>query len=375
MTDQKDVKPAVIKSKDPHERRPSWYQLREAAKRFFASNRLVAKIAKRICDFNERSLLFARTDISALFQQEEWCGKRVSLPKGSKKFILTDCQVPKPLELRIGPVLESLDGLSSSEISNSTFFIYFKCDSDALPFLEKIQEAGGKYIPHLDAEKTEYRFISRKAYDAVKKTWERRARYPQRFFMGIHENICEALELTKALEGDYVELGVYQGCSAMTALNYIESMALNGAKKAWLLDTFEGFSYELARKSSDVIWADTHHLRGVTQTMAYLRETFEETKTPFELVQLNICNSELPSMLQKIAVANIDVDMFEATLSALNKCAERLVVGGIMICEDPASTPALYGAFLAMNEFLKSAAGRCFMPLFKKTQYFLIKIR
>ena len=44
-----------------------------------------------------------------------------------------------------------------------------------------------------------------------------------------HENICEALEITKDMEGDYVEVGVYKGGTALTALNYLHK--INSKKK------------------------------------------------------------------------------------------------------------------------------------------------
>jgi hypothetical protein len=43
------------------------------------------------------------------------------------------------------------------------------------------------------------------------------------------------------------------------------------------------------------------------------------------------------------------------------------------MCEDPPSTPALYGALLAMEEFLDSDKGKCYTKIFKGGQYFLVK--
>ena len=74
-------------------------------------------------------------------------------------------------------------------------------------------------------------------------------------------------------------------------------------------------------------------------------------------------------------MANIDVDMYEPTLAALHQVHPHMVTGGIIICEDPASTPSLYGALLAMQEFLDSPAGKCYTKIFKGAQYFLIKMR
>ena len=49
-------------------------------------------------------------------------------------------------------------------------------------------------------------------------------------------------------------------------------------------------------------------------------------------LQANILNDDLPD--EEIAVANIDVDMFEATLLALYKIAPRMVLGGVILLED-----------------------------------------
>jgi len=92
------------------------------------------------------------------------------------------------------------------------------------------------------------------------------------------------------------------------------------------------------------------------------------------MVQSNICAEELPKQITKIAVANIDVDIYDATKAAMEKVAPLIVRGGIMICEDPTSTPGLYGASVAMHDFLETPQGRKFMPLFKGGQYFLINI-
>ena len=108
-------------------------------------------------------------------------------------------------------------------------------------------------------------------------------------------------------------------------------------------------------------------------TKKAIADAVADIGVPFELIEANICAADLPASINKISVANVDVDMYEATRDALNKCAERIADGGIIICEDAAATPALYGAYLAMNEFLATPSGRRFIPVFKQGQYFLIK--
>jgi hypothetical protein len=272
--------------------------------------------------------------------------------------------------------MRTTQNLSTEVVRNSFFYIYFLCDSDALPELRRIISCGGVFYPHLNADKTHYRFINRHALNAILSTLKKIEHHPITNI--VHENICEALELTKNLDGDYVEIGVYKGGSASTALNYLSDLRdeknnkVN--RKAWLLDTFDGFNYDEAYKSSDAMWADTHKLFGVKETMNYIRKTLSDISVDFELAQCNICTDMLPSAIKKIAVANIDVDMLEATRDSLLKISPLVVKGGIIICEDPASTPALYGAFLAMEDFLSSKEGKNYMKIFKHGQYFLIRL-
>ncbi|MEY3200917.1 MAG: hypothetical protein RIR70_467 [Pseudomonadota bacterium] len=295
---------------------------------------------------------------------------------GRSVRILTDRAV---FLLRASPQLEvllSVDGLSDQEIAQSVFYVYFLCDSDAIPQLKKIVAAGGVFVPPTAFSKTRYRFINRMAHDAMRRTWAKADRVSHLNTL-IHENLCEALWLTRELPGDYVEIGVFKGGSALTALHFMEGVYASGVahqkRKAWLMDTFDGFDYPEAANSADAIWAGTHKIFGVAETMAYVGETLSGIKVEHQLVAGNICADELPAEIEQIAVANIDVDMYEPTLEGLRKVARRLVPGGIIICEDAAATPALYGAALAMEEFLSSAEGVGFLSVFKGGQFFLIK--
>ena len=193
----------------------------------------------------------------------------------------------------------------------------------------------------------------------------------------IHGNICQALEQTKHLEGDYVEIGVYLGGSALTSLNYMKHS--NIKRKAYLLDTFDGFDYEEATNSCETHWNKNnfhHKLFGIEKTMTRIQGLLsrECPEQEFELVKSNICVDELPETIDKIAVANIDVDIYDATRDALIKVASKIVKGGIIIAEDPTSTPALIGAFYAMEKFLQTDLGKKFMRLHLGGQYFLIKM-
>jgi Macrocin-O-methyltransferase (TylF) len=291
-----------------------------------------------------------------------------------RRFVLSDVEIPVATQLAIGPAVRSLDNFTDDEVRDSIFFVYFTCDSDALGALRRIRELGGRFVPHLHFLKTDYRFVDRRAHDAMRATWARAERVSHLVPI-VHENICEALAMVADLDGDYVEIGVFLGGSALTALHWLDRAALAGGRPrhVHLLDTFDGFDYDEAAASADMIWADTHHLFGVEQTLAHLRATFAHVTTPYDLVVSNICRDELPAGVERIAVANVDVDMYEPSIAALRKVAPLVVPGGIIIAEDPASTPGLYGAYTALHEFLDSDAGSEFRPVFKHGQYFLIK--
>jgi hypothetical protein len=337
------------------------------------SNDVAEKAVKDILDQGED--LFIRVRPEKLFESlinEKIANQRYP---NLKKYVLTDCHHLPGRISDIGKIIFSIDEIPIEEIPNSLIFIFFTCDSDALPVLKKIKAHGGKYMPHQDSTKTDYRFVNRLAYNAIQKTWKKSARISHQVMI-VHENLCEALELTKNVSGDFVEIGVFLGGSSLTALNYLhEQSQLSGvpSRKSWLIDTYDGFNYPEAKSSLDVIWQGTHKLFGVGETMKFISETLEDAGSPFEMVAGNICSAELPEAIERISVANIDVDMYEPTLAALYKCAEKLSDGGIIIAEDPTSTPQLYGAYLALHEFLESPAGKSFIPIFKKGQYFLIK--
>lgn len=343
----------------------------------------------RLLNFLWRKIYSKKTNVGLRFNlkdifsesqvdHQQWKSAHRDQFNDKKKFLLTDCNI-RPDTLKDIQVLRTTYNLSNEEVRNSFFYIYFLCDSDALPELRRITSCGGVFFPHFDYSNTHYRFINRRALNAILSTFEKTKTgrlFP--FSNIVHENICEALELTKNLDGDYVEIGVHKGGSASTALNYLcdlrdeKNNKVN--RKAWLLDTFDGFNYDEAYKSSDVSWADTLKLFGVEKTMNYIKETFSDISVNFELVQSNICTDMLPSAIKKIVVANIDVDMFESTRDSLLKISPLVVKGGIIICEDPACTPALYGALLAMEDFLATKEGKNYIKIFKSGQYFLIRL-
>jgi hypothetical protein len=318
--------------------------------------------------------VFQRFRNSDLFKFQTSDGKKLTIPERyhGRTFLLTDGRVDSSLVRAFGYPITSLEGFTDEEIRESFFLVCFEVDSDGLPVLRRIIAAGGKFLPHIDPtwRKNSYRFVNRYANWAMQRTWQKADRLSHLIPI-VHENICEAIELTRNVPGDYVEVGVYLGGSACTALNYLDAIGSKN-RKAWLLDTFDGFNYLEANESPDALWVGTHGLLGGPGTIAFIKETLADIDCEFELVETNICTKPLPESIQLISVANIDVDMYEPTLAAYMKVAPLIQSGGIIIAEDPASTPGTYGALVAMHTFLESPAGRRFKAVFKMGQYFLI---
>ncbi len=296
----------------------------------------------------------------------------VFLNLGKQIYFVSDIEF-KPKLLSDAIHLKSVLSLTSDEISKSVFYLYFTSDSDALPQIRKILNNNGTLIPHLDASKTLYRFVDKQCFNALVNTWEKEDRISHLNY-AVHENICEALRITVGLSGDYLEIGVYKGGTMLTAINYLSELSKLGIPKRKVigLDTFEGFNYEQAKLSGDKIWYGTHKLFGRLETMTYVKNTLENLLIDYEIYSVNICSDSIPNV-KSISVAYIDVDMYEATRDSLIAVHPLLQDGGIIICEDPASTPGLYGSYLAMEEFLESSNGSMYTKIFKGGTYFLLK--
>lgn len=160
------------------------------------------------------------------------------------------------------------------------------------------------------------------------------------------ENIIQALEMTRKLEGSYVEIGVYKGDSAHVALEY---MKVSGIKrKSYFFDLFEGFTNVSSERSNDAVWLNSHTDTSLSRVELLLKD-YEN----IVISKLDIITDELPPEIKEIVVCNIDVDLFEAVKSALTKVHHLVKRGGVIILEDQGHTPFLAGAFVATINFLK----------------------
>ena len=192
---------------------------------------------------------------------------------------------------------------------------------------------------------------------------------------GDAENICQALGATKELDGAYVEVGCFKGSSGGVALKYMQEAGIY--RPSYFLDVFEGFTYPEARSSTDTVWKDSHWTEGL-EVVANRLKRFEHRLLgrPVNVLKNNIITDELPPEIERIVVANLDVDQLEAVYWGLVKLAPKIAIGGILIVEDPGHTPLLIGAQAALDIFLRSETARDFLPIYMQSgQYFLVRTR
>ena len=267
-------------------------------------------------------------------------------------------------------LITSLCDFSDTQIANSAFYVYARVADLALPWLRRIVDCKGIFAPPPFFGKQPYYLINEHVVTSFNQTGEALNNDPFGD-VELHSQICQAVELTKDVVGDFVEIGVYSGSSALTALHHMKN--INVSRRSWLIDTYSGFIYTEAKNSADIIWSGTHLMDKMPtiQNIRSLTSKFSDVN----IIPMNICEGKLPDKIQHIALANIDVDLYEAVLAALVKVAPKMSYRGIMIVEDPTSCPGLYGAYLAMHEFLATSIGRDFVAVRTTTQYFLIRVR
>ena len=286
-------------------------------------------------------------------------------PKAFPENLIHDCD----------DLLYDLDSIKQEDFCKSAFYIYFSRGDYALPFLEKILENGGAIVCPEVYWQVPFWQNNKYCIDIYNEVGYRLQAQPKGSIQEL-ASIMQAVEATRNIEGDYVEIGVFTGTSALSALSYMERIGVR--RTCYLLDTYSGFNYEEAFKSQDIKWENTHGEwagvkfdgKGAVKRIKHLTEYSSCNVVPLEF---NVCRDALPKDISKIAMANLDVDMYEAVFMGLCKLAPLMAKHGIITIEDPCYTHGIYGAYYALNKFLNSEDGKKFMCLRSESTYFLIK--
>lgn len=148
------------------------------------------------------------------------------------------------------------------------------------------------------------------------------------------------------LKGDVAECGVFQGGTALFLAKQISCRCGQNSKYLYLFDTFTGMP-ETAKKSRD------GHVAG-----DFANTSFENVKnlvTEFDFVK--IYPGEIPETFTTIkdkdfCFVHIDVDLYTSTLDCLKFFYDRMVAGGMLLCDDYGFYQYQKAAKAAVDEFL-----------------------
>jgi hypothetical protein len=278
-----------------------------------------------------------------------------------KIYVMTDCE-----DIDANWLLIKENDIS--QIKNSKDCLVFVAYNDDTKACEIIEQLQSKNIKYMGGDQTlpmaHYYHTDQIAYDTLLDEYQNNKK--PHFCYVDFENIFQAINMTKDLEGDFVEIGTYQGASARAALNYMKRAGIR--RESYFFDTYEGFTYAEAQESLDAIWHDTHKETSVSAVQSYLAE-----HQNVHVVKSNIMTDSLPDSIKRIVVCNIDVDIYDAIVVALEKVKDLVVTGGVIIAEDYGHTPCLIGAQKAVREFLKKHPNMFYCVYLPSGQLFMIK--
>lgn len=242
--------------------------------------------------------------------------------------------------------------LDAVDVADIAILLAFEDDQAACEAVTYINSRNGRY--------TSLNLPNPAQYHHINWTWRKIAHGEQhrqvqegfsKWNVPDFDNLVQALETTKNVDGDFLEVGCFQGSSGSAVLAYLSAMGYR--KRCWFLDVFDGFTYDEAFQSSDARWRNSHKTDGKEIVEARLNR-FSSPELEVLVEKKNIISDDLNPEIKALSVVNIDVDMYEAVAVALKKCAPLVQSGGVMIAEDAGHTPALIGARLAVNEFIES---------------------
>ncbi|NQV41132.1 MAG: hypothetical protein HQ506_02155 [Candidatus Marinimicrobia bacterium] len=261
------------------------------------------------------------------------------------------------------------------EISLTSFVFGLDSDEQASAYLAYVTENEGKYFCTYDTRNARWWHLHDKAREVLmSEQKDCQVNNHTHFAPDQLANLMQAIDITKCVDGDYVEIGVFRGTSARLSFHYMSASHIQ--RKCYFMDTFAGFDYDSALSSADAHWQGTHNasMDGVDKRLQAIPE-FDGAQPTYELVKSNIVSDNLPDGIESIAMCNIDVDIYDAVLMALKKTWPLISKRGICIVQDPGRTPLLGGAKLALDQFLSDIDSKECQPIYLESgQTFLIKL-
>ena len=171
--------------------------------------------------------------------------------------------------------------------------------------------------------------------------------------------IIDALRSVKGLEGDVCEMGVAQGFTSALIANEI----IDGDKKLWLYDSFEGLPMPTEK---DKLIDDIFNLGSIEQYHKTMKHSQDSVVSNLRFVDFpNERTAVVPGFIEDlddeqklpnmVSFAYLDFDFYEPIKLGLEKLHPKMNVGGKFVVDD-------YGFFssgvkTAVDEFLQEHPG------------------
>lgn len=183
------------------------------------------------------------------------------------------------------------------------------------------------------------------------------------------------LETTVDIDGAIIECGVFKGASFSRFAMFRKLLNL-GQKKLIGFDTFTNFPETKFEADKELrktfIESDGDTSISKDQLLRVLKN--KNCEKNVELVAGNITKT-VPKFVQEnpgatISLINLDVDVYEPTVTILEYLFPLLVSGGILILDDYNSFP---GETLAVNEYFEQKQVEIQQPIFPGTPHYIVK--
>jgi len=164
---------------------------------------------------------------------------------------------------------------------------------------------------------------------------------------------CWAASKAAALDGDFVECGVWRGGVSRIVIDYVGFEKLS--KKFYLLDTFEGLDIDLLNSDESVSKAKTWNKALYDPSVKENRfESVRETFAQFPNVEL--IKGRIPESLsnvksEQIAYLSIDMNNAAPEIAAAEFFWPKMVSGGVIVHDDYAYGQEYAAQRIAFDKF------------------------
>ena len=166
--------------------------------------------------------------------------------------------------------------------------------------------------------------------------------------------LAALLELARRLTaepGDFIELGVYEGGSAL--LLALALQEARSSRKLHLCDAWQGMPEPGPRDAGTILRRGVFAGPNEARVTAFLQS--QGVRAHVEMHAGWVADT-LPQLEGPFALAHVDLDLYEGTRVALLHLLPRMTVGGVVVCDDYGGT-RFPGVSRAVLEALAACPG------------------